>query len=79
MKNKKLVVGIAAGVAALAVVGLIVASKNGKLDCNKLAKKAGDFSDKFKSKLGDLQKKAKREFKHVLSEGETAIEKVKNN
>ncbi|MBC8645110.1 hypothetical protein H9W95_17040 [Flavobacterium lindanitolerans] len=58
MSSKKLVIGIAAGVAALAIVGLIVAKKKSKKD--KFSEKAREARDNFKSKLNDLQRKAKK-------------------
>ena len=76
MSSKKLVLGIAAGVAAIAVVGLIVAKKRSKK--NKLSGKAREAKDHFKSKLDELQRKAKKEFNSALEDGETFANKAKD-
>ena len=77
MSNKKLVLGIAAGVAALAVVGLLVAKKK-KSKKEKFADAAQDAKDNFKSKLQELQRKAKKEFNSALEDGESIANKAKD-
>ncbi len=76
MSSKKLVLGIAAGVAALAIVGLIIAKKKSKK--NQFSKKADEARDSFKSKLNELQRKAKREFNSALEDGESLANKAKD-
>lgn len=76
MSSKKLVLGIAVGVAAIAVVGLIVAKKKSKK--NKLSGKALEARDNFKSKLNELQRKAKKEFNSALEDGEALANKAKD-
>lgn len=76
MSSKKLVLGIAVGVAAIAVVGLIVAKKKSKK--NKLSDKALEARDNFKSKLNELQRKAKKEFNSALEDGEALANKAKD-
>lgn len=76
MSNKKLILGVAAGVAALAVVGVLVANKKSKK--NKLSAKAEEAKDNFRSKLQDLKKKATREFNSTLEDGENLANKAKD-
>ena len=76
MSNKKVVLGIAAGVAALAVVGLLVAKKKSKKE--KFEDAAKDAKDNFKSKLHELQRKAKKEFNSALEDGENIANKAKD-
>jgi len=76
MSNKKLILGVAAGVAALAVVGVLVAKKKSKK--NKLSAKAEEAKDNFRSKLQDLKKKATREFNSTLEDGENLANKAKD-
>ena len=76
MSNKKLILGVAARVAALAVVGVLVAKKKSKK--NKLSAKAEEAKDNFRSKLQDLKKKATREFNSTLEDGENLANKAKD-
>jgi len=76
MNNKKLILGVAAGVAALAVVGILVAKKKSKK--NQFAARAEEAKDNFKSKLQELQKKAKKEFNSSLEDGENIVNKAKD-
>lgn len=76
MSNKKLILGVAAGVAALAVVGLIVAKKKSKK--GQLCAKAEEAKDNFKSKLQELKKKATREFNSTLEDSENLVNKAKD-
>lgn len=77
MSNKKLILGVAAGVAALAVVSLLVAKKK-KSKRAQLSGAAQDAKDNFKSKLNELQRKAKREFNNTLEDGEKLANKPKD-
>lgn len=76
MSNKKLILGVAAGVAALAVVGILVAKKKSKK--NKLSGKAEEAKDNFRSKLQELKKKATKEFNSTLEDGENLVNKAKD-
>lgn len=77
MSNKKVVLGVAAGVAALAVVGLLLVKKK-KSKKAQLSEKAQDAKDNFKSKLNEWQRKAKKEFNSTLEEGENVANKAKD-
>jgi len=76
MSNKKLILGVAAGVAALAVVGILIAKKKSKK--NQLSGRAEEAKDNFKAKLQELQKKAKKEFNSTLEDGENLVNKAKD-
>ena len=76
MSNKKLILGVAAGVAALAVVGVLVAKKKSKK--NQLSSKASEAKDNFRSKLQDLKKKATKEFNNTLQDSENLANKAKD-
>ena len=70
MKNKNLILGIAAGVAALAVVG-IICNKKGYINFDKILDKAGDIAGNVKDSLGKIKDQA-------LSHAETAVSEGKN-
>ncbi|WP_296150303.1 hypothetical protein [uncultured Flavobacterium sp.] len=76
MSNKKLILGVAAGVAALAVVGVLIAKKKSKK--TKLSGKAEEAKDNFRSKLQELKKKATKEFNSTLEDGENLVNKAKD-
>lgn len=61
MRNKKLILGIAAGAAVLAGAAVVIARKRaGK----KYAADVQEAKDHFKGKLNELQRKAEKEFKN---------------
>lgn len=70
MNNKNLIIGIAAGVAALAVVG-IICNKKGYINFNSLLDKAGDIAGKVKDSVGKIKDSA-------VAVSENAIEEGKN-
>lgn len=72
--DKRLILGVAAGVAALGVVALLSNKKSKK----KLQKKAAEAKDNFKSKLQELQRKAKREYGEMAADSENAINVAKS-
>lgn len=91
MSNKKLILGIAAGVAALAVVG-VIAKRRGYLDG--AFEKAEEFGGEIADRFNNVKETARKKFDEVVhkggeladkatSEGENAIDKeinaVKNN
>lgn len=76
MSNKKLILGVAAGVAALAVVGVLIAKKKSRK--NQLSSKASEAKDNFRSKLQELKKKATKEFNSTLENSENLANKAKD-
>ncbi len=73
MSTKKVVVGVAAGVAALAVVGLILKRK-GHLDG--LSEKVDDLSNDLKDRFNNVKDSAKRKFDEVVKKGDDIAEKT---
>lgn len=70
MSNKKLILGIAAGAAALAVVGVILKRK-GYLDNIS----TGEFGNNLKDKYGSIKESAKKKFDDVVHKGEELADK----
>lgn len=75
MSNKKLVLGIAAGVAALAVVG-IICKRKGYLDgaCEKAESLGNDLKDKYKN----VKESARKKFDEVVHKGGEIADRLKN-
>lgn len=73
MSNKKLIIGIAAGVAALAVVGIILKRK-GHLDgiIGKAEELGSDLADKYES----VKESARKKFDEVVQKGGEIADKV---
>jgi len=76
MSNKKLIIGIAAGVAALAVVGIILKRK-GYLDgvISKAEELGSDLADKYNT----VKETAKKKFDEVVQKGGEISDKVTNH
>jgi len=76
MSNKKLIIGIAAGVAALAVVGIILKRK-GYLDgvISKAEELGSDLADKYNT----VKETAKKKFDEVVHKGGEIAEKVSSH
>jgi hypothetical protein len=71
MSNKKLILGIAAGVAALAVVG-VIAKRRGYLDNIS----TGEFGSDLKDKLAAVKENARKKFDDVVSKGTDLADKL---
>ncbi|RZJ67455.1 MAG: hypothetical protein EOO50_05565 [Flavobacterium sp.] len=76
MNNKKLVAGVAIGVAALAVAGVLLYKNRSKKA--KFQGAAEDYADKFRSKLSNLERKAKKEYKQIVEDGEEFANRAKD-
>ncbi|KGO85103.1 hypothetical protein Q765_17780 [Flavobacterium rivuli WB 3.3-2 = DSM 21788] len=74
MSNKKLILSIAAGAAVLAGAAVIVARKRSQ---NKYRANVEEAKENFKSKLSQLQRKAKKEYQNSVSETESAVNSAK--
>ena len=72
MSNKKLILGIAAGVAALAVVGVILKWR-GYLDG--MMDKAGELGDGLADKYQNMKEKARQKFDEVVQKGAEIADK----
>jgi hypothetical protein len=76
MSNKKLIIGIAAGVAALAVIG-IIAKRKGYLDG--VIDRAGEFGEDIKDKFNSVKETAKKKYDEVVQKGGEIADKAKSN
>ena len=76
MANKKLIIGIAAGAAALAAVGLILSRQRSSK--RRYEEQVEEAKEHFKSKLNDLQRKAKKQYKNSPEETKDAIAGAKS-
>ena len=76
MSNKKLVLGVAAGVAALAVVG-VICKRKGYLDgvCDKAEDLGRDIKDKYKN----VKESARKKFDEVVQKGGEIADKIKKH
>lgn len=74
MSNKKLILGIAAGVAALAVVG-VICKRKGYLDtwCDKAEELGDDLKDKYRN----VKESARKRFDEVMQKGGEIADKMK--
>lgn len=75
MKNQKLIIGIAAGVAALAVVG-IICNKKGYINFNSILDKAGDIAGKVKDSVGKIKDSAVSASESAIAEGKNIARKA---
>lgn len=71
MANKKLIIGIAAGAAALAAVGIILSKQRSSR--RKYEGQVEEAKEHFKSKLNELQRKAKKQYKNSAEETKDAV------
>ena len=76
MSNKKMILGIAAGVAALAVVGIIL-KRRGHLDgiIAKAEELGGDLADKY----SNIKETAKKKFDEVVEKGGEIADKISSH
>ena len=75
MSNKKLILGIAAGVAALAVAG-VICKKKGLIDFDSICDKAGDLASNVKDKFNNLKDSAGKELDAAIDTGKKYAEKA---
>lgn len=68
--NKKVVLGIAAGAAAIGVAAYVI---NKRRSAGKFAAEAEEAKGTFKKKLNELQRKAQKEYKNSASEVKSTI------
>lgn len=79
MSNKKVIIGVAAGVAFLTAAGILLYNRK-KSRKDRFINEAEHLAENFKSKLNNLQRKAQRELKNTAHTGEdlanVAVERV---
>ena len=74
MRNKKLILSIAAGAALLAGAAVVIARKKSQ---SKYKANVEEAKENFRSKLTQLQRKAKKEYQNSASETESAVNNAK--
>lgn len=73
MTNTKMILGIAAGVAALAVVGIIL-KRRGHLDG--IISKAEEFGGDLADKYSNIKESARKKFDEVVEKGGEIADKI---
>ena len=68
--NKKLVIGLAAGAAALGIAAIVI---NSRRKASQFSAQAEEAKSNFKKKLSELQRKAQKEHKNSPSETKSTI------
>ena len=74
MKNKKLILGIAAGAALLAGAAVIVSRRRSK---KKYEGQVSEARENFKGKLNELQRRAEKEYRNSASDVKDAVNSAK--
>ncbi len=75
MSNKKVILGVAAGVAALAVVGVLL-KRRGYLDG--VIERAEGYSEELADKYHTVKETARKKFDEVVQKGTEIADKVKS-
>ena len=68
--NKQTIIGIAAGAAALVIAGFIYARRNRTTEYDE---QNNTLRDSFKGKLNSLQRKAQKEYRNSIAEGDDNV------
>lgn len=77
MKTDKLILGILAGAAAGALLGVLFAPDNGKKTRKKIADKSNNFGKEAKEKLEDLYKTATSQRDELVNKAKDFASNVK--
>ena len=77
MSTGKVLIGIIAGAAAGAALGILFAPEKGSMTRKQVCRKGEDLFDELKTKFDDLLSKATNEFENVKDEAEDLLAKGK--
>lgn len=79
MKTEKTIIGILAGVAVGALIGVLFAPDKGANTRQKIAKKSASAKDDLKGKLDTITNSLSEKYNSLVNKGESFMEKEKNN
>jgi len=79
MKNGKVVVGLLAGVAAGAALGVLFAPHSGKRTRRQISQSSEDFTDEVKDKFSDLLSSINHKYEKIMKEAGVKISNGKSN
>ena len=77
MSSGKVLLGLLAGVAAGAMLGVLLAPDSGKNTRRKVLEKGDDYADGLKEKLGDFMAQAQEKIETLKDEVVIALQDVK--
>lgn len=77
MGSGKILLGVLAGVAAGATLGILFAPAKGAKTRKKIIKKGDDYADEIKSKLNDIVESIKDKYETIKDEATVVVEEAK--
>ena len=78
MKQGKVVLGLLAGLAAGAVLGILLAPEKGSVTRKKITDKGQDYVDEVKNKFGNMVDGITEKYEKVKNQAEDALAKGKS-
>lgn len=78
MKTDKLILGVLGGIAAGALLGILLAPDKGDRTRRKIMDKSNDYADELKDKLDTLLETINKKYEKILHEGENLITEGKS-
>lgn len=79
MSTQKILIGVVAGVAAGAIVGLLYAPKKGAQMRKIINRKVDEYADTLKEKFDDLLEKFEEEAENAMEKGKSVFSESKVN